>query len=343
VLSSAARPIGGFLPLELPCAPRPDGILARWTEGGSWQGFGNARSAIDHALTASRASRLWLPSFFCPHTAAALAERVRLAFYSLADGLYRPPESLARMLEPGDAVLVVCYFGSPPGEGWFTLCSAHPDVVWIEDRAQALWPGAEPIAQWVVYSPRKVVGVPDGGVLVRRGASLAISATRMRREADFATSSILRFEDPAEAENERWYCAHREIEASQRVCDDAMSRLSTSILAATALDPLVARRIENHAFLRDHLIDVLAPIDGSGAGAPWFYATRTRDSDALAARLQQQRLFVSRLWRQLPARADCREAERIAKELVLRPCDHRYGAADLGRLVDAVRRALGRP
>ena len=93
-------------------------------------------------------------------------------------------DALLQGVRTGDAVLVVSYFGNPIAPSWCTLSRQRPEIVWIEDRAQALWPNSNPMGSWVVYSPRKLIGVPDGGVLVRHGDPLEEPVTEMRRSTD---------------------------------------------------------------------------------------------------------------------------------------------------------------
>jgi hypothetical protein len=168
--STGERPIGGFIGLELPLVERADSVLALWTSGRSWwAGFANARSALAYLLRRTASRRLWLPAYYCPHTASSLAPTIPIQFYPVVDDLGAPPPMLDDALRTGDAVVFVCYFGTGPGAAWDDLRRDHPTLLWIEDRAQALWPSARPATQWVLYSPRKVLGVPDGGILLGEG------------------------------------------------------------------------------------------------------------------------------------------------------------------------------
>jgi hypothetical protein len=337
VSSTGERPVGGFIGLELPLAERSDGVLALWTAGRSWVGFANARSALAALLRRTGSQRLWLPTFYCPHTAAALDGVLPLQFYPVSDDLGAPPATLKGALRSGDAAVVVCYFGARPDAAWDEVREEHPAVLWIEDRAQALWIDSRPAHSWMLYSPRKVLGVPDGGILV--GDDQRVSGElrpEIRRDPGFLAPALLRFEDAREDENERWYRAFCEREDAEGISTTSMSRLTRKILSATPMAPLAEKRRANHLHLRRRLADRLPPFAFREGGAPWAYATRTRGAEAVARRLHAQRLFVSRLWRRLPSGAEDPRAQAIADELLLLPCDHRYGTADMDRLADAL-------
>ena len=126
-------------------------------------------------ITCRKRRTLWVPAYFCPPVERVLdAAGWRLRHYRLRDDL-TPTDEVQP--EAGDRVVLVDYFG---------VCAAavasgvrrfgHDRVV--VDASMALF-ASPPQGVPTAYSPRKFVGVPDGGFLVHapRGAAVALRAT----------------------------------------------------------------------------------------------------------------------------------------------------------------------
>lgn len=338
-------PLGGFLPLALPMPPVADSLLARWEgEGQARFRFANGRSAIAAILRAGAVRRLWLPAFFCPHNADALAAVTEIGFYPVDEELRADSEFIQDKAREGDAILTVCYYGRPIAPTLGALRAARRDLLWIEDRAQAMAPSGPPIGDWLVYSPRKLIGVPDGGIAVGMAGAKLPAPDAMRRSADWAAAALMRFEDRAEIENDRWHPLYRAGEDSQRIGNEPMSRLSETILAATSADAAVAARMRNYRQLNESLSAIALWSDIAPGTAPAFaplgFPVRSKSADAIWNALRAERIFAARLWSAVPKGVRCPPAEVLAGEVFLLPCDQRYGPDDMAQIVDAMKRAM---
>src|SRR5581483_4064910 len=159
-----------------------------------------------------------------------------VGFFAVDERLDPDPDALDRQLEPGDAVVVIDYFGRLPPVALRALAARRRDVQWIEDRAQRLDP-ADGWGDFLIYSPRKLVGVPDGGVVVARGPLPALPAPRARPATLQAPSGLLRLED--DAASETWFARFREEEAAHSAAPEAISRLTRLLLERLPLAPLL--------------------------------------------------------------------------------------------------------
>jgi dTDP-4-amino-4,6-dideoxygalactose transaminase len=339
------RPIGGFLPLgiaDLPAAAATP--WQRWTDGArSALGFRNARSALAWLLREKSIRRVWLPAYICPELAvAARGAGADPAFYSVGETLAPDVAGLDAAMRRGDAAIGVDYFGfSPPAE-FTALVEARDDVLWIEDRAQALDPGATPWGDWLLYSPRKLVGVPDGGILVSRHETLADPLRPRATDFDFLSPALMRLEDTEEADHCRWYAQYRAVEQANAVSLQPMSRLSFGLLCRMDAAAISAARRRNFACLSHAFSDLALPSLGAGTSAvPFGLAIRVGDAAALAGRLAEAGMFCARHWAALPCAPEAFAAEHgLARSLLTLPCDQRYGEAEMKRLIDAVAAAL---
>ena len=347
--------IGGFLPLD-PGPPLGTGgresVARRWFGAHRRHAFRNARSALALGACAAFAplGTLWLPAYACAALAeaAAAARRLghvaRVAAYALApEGPLSPDHGfLAARLAPGDAVLVIAHFGRPPAPALRRLAASRPDVTWIEDRAQALWPGPA----WgdaVLYSPRKLLGVPDGGYLVLppRGAARARPLPEQAAAPGPALpAALIRFEDAA-----RGFAAYRAAERAMTVAPGAPGRLGEALLHRQDLRAIAARRRANHAALLPLIPPAfrpgLGPTPAAPAWVPQGLPVLVPDAAALSARMAERGVFCPVMWPDAVDPGPCPRARAMAGRVLLLPLDQRHGPEAMARVAAVFRAAAG--
>lgn len=173
--------IPAFPPLTLPRAGDPrDASRAPALPDG--QLFVRGRHALRHGLAVLAAKRqlrrVWLPAYLV-HCVIEAVEAAGLSFcrYDVDEGL--EPRGLDELpLCAGDALLVVHYFGlAQPVERLLALCQARA-LLLVEDCAHVVRdPGAGVMlgsyGAISVFSPRKQLAVPGGGLLVSNDPACA--------------------------------------------------------------------------------------------------------------------------------------------------------------------------
>jgi hypothetical protein len=337
------RPTGGFLPFRADVfarSARP--VLTHWTHdnGATWL-LHNARSALHALWAAERPSRVWLPAYLCQEVATSVPAGIAVQFYPMTPSLSPRTDVIAAHAKSGEHVLAVNYFGRPPQADFIALTRSRPDIGWIEDRAHTLDAAESAWGDWLLYSPRKLFGVPDGGILVPWRKPLPPLTTSPCNDLSFVLPCLERFEDRDETENVRWYGAYRQTEAGMQPGTAAMTRLSLQALQAcdATVDGDMRRRnydalygtLHEFAFIEE------SPISFSPMGFP----LRTGSAQRLADRLASSRIFAARHWRELPSEAALFPDEhRLASELLTLPCDYRYDESDMRRMADAVLAAI---
>lgn len=335
--------IGGFFGLEPPTGPCPwRSVLDTWArDGAGWIGFHNARSAFAFLVRSLGPRTLWLPHYLCADMDQPAGVRVR----SYGDGGDAPIEE--GDLAVGDMVLATAFFGAPVIESIRRLAARRRDVIWVEDRAQALLvPEEESLADaWRLYSPRKLLGVADGGLLVGR-IDVLPSPDLAPPPREHLAAAPARAAARSPAELQAAYARYREIERDHRVADLAMSDRSREILSGTGIERLAERRRANFAILHQRLADVAAPVVARlrRSPAPFGYPVLIeRDRDGVAARLASDGFFCAVHWRDLVrGAADSPAALALASRMLTLPVDHRYGANEMDALADRLLRELAR-
>jgi dTDP-4-amino-4,6-dideoxygalactose transaminase len=108
---------------------------------------------------------LWLPSYLCGSLKQAVDKEFPIQFYPIGENLIVKDFNWVRDISSKDLVVFIDYFGFN-----LNLAAIHAvkeKKAWIlQDAAQALLSTFDrSLADFVLYSPRKTIGVPDGGIL----------------------------------------------------------------------------------------------------------------------------------------------------------------------------------
>jgi hypothetical protein len=334
-------PVGGFFELGLLDIPTlPDSIWNAWTADGlsvitAW----TARAALGQLIIQKHPRRIWLPGYLCREL-ASVALKEAVCFYHLDEMLSPDIRFLRQNVKAGDLVVAIDYFGWLPNRDFVNFASSTDDVIWVEDRAHCLWTEQPPWAPWVLYSPRKLVGVCDGGILISRHDARVESLTRSEgSHICLALPELTRFEDIDANNNQSWYTTFRLREAQFSAEPLRLSRLTAALLQRIPIKPLVEARQRNYNFLAQQLATYRAWEQQTEGFAPFGLAIRVKDAGALVAALADEHLFCARHWADLPTDPAVFPREHaVARSLVTLPCDHRYNATHLTRLVEAIRR-----
>lgn len=339
--AAAARrgPIGGFFGLERPGpgAPATD-LLTHW-QASAAPAWVNATSALAALVAALRPQRVWLPGYLCTELVAAVPPPAR-RFFALRDDLEPDIAALEGRLAPGDLLLAVNMFGRAPGADWRGFVAAHPGVSFVEDCAQALDTGAPAWGDWRLYSPRKLVGVPEGGILVAVSGRARAMAPQVHPDMGLraddgpgcrARLAPLLARQAAPHDNAAWPGLHRAAEASHRIGPAPISGFARDLLTRLDPAPMSAARKRNYAHLSrllgDHALRPEAAPEFAASGFAVQVPAARRA--AVLAQLHGAGIFAAVHWRAIPAPAAFGADHARAAGLISLPCDHRYGPGEM--------------
>ncbi len=318
--------------------PRPDSVWEAWTGGfANVSAYRTARGALQALLDDRKVGRVWLPAYVCDALARGAAGR-EIAWYPVGRRLDIEAGRLLASVRPGDAVVVVDYFGRSPTGPLREFAAARPDVLWIEDRAQALEPDQPRFGEVLLFSPRKLFGVADGGLLV---SDRPLPAPAPGAEpAQLWAANDGRASDPDGADPDSWFPAFRRREAEFTVDAAPMSGRTEAVLRALAWGDEAEARRANWRVLAQRLPEYALWPDLAPAFAPLAFPVTVEDAGAAAVALAQRRIWCARHWPELPSpRADFSEAHELAAHCLSLPLDSRYGAEDMERVAVSLREA----
>jgi hypothetical protein len=316
--------IGGYFELETPFRGQlyPSAL-----------GYNSARYAFEALLAQGAVRRVHLPWYTCSTLVeAARRSGVDIQRYCLDKHLQ--PVDLPE-LEADERLLYVNYFGYKAPFIEQVLLPRFAGRL-IADHAQALF--SRPLTGVpTLYSPRKFLGVPDGGWLLNAPSGLQpLPATPSKTR--FA-ALLGRLEDGPEG----WYASHVEVE--QGIRDEGlggMSVLTARWLGSIDYAAMAKRRAANlvqvhEAFGRCNGFEV--PVQPGLA--PMCYPLlleRAEQADRLRSELARQRIYLATYWKDvLEAGGGCEVARTWAQCMLPLPIDQRYGPEHMERLIEAVK------
>ncbi len=327
------RVIGGVFALEARAStPSPPDLLA----GGPLM-LCSGRAALAAVLATLAPRRVWLPAFVCESVVDVVVPSA-LRFYGVGASLTEL--DVADVL-PGDAVLVVDYFGWPAPAGLVGQLRGAGAIV-IEDACHALLTsGVGAAADWWIASPRKFLGVPDGGLLGPPSPSVDADAGgppgAWWLEALNACVGRRAFEHGAP--DRSWFEAYGRAEAAVPVAPHAMSELTRLVLSEGIDAPAIAAaRRRNYACLHQLIGDLglMGPLaDGV---VPLGFPICHDERDRLRSALFEEQVFPPVHWPVPDAVPQRFVAERrLAASVMTVPCDQRYDESDMRRVAELIR------
>jgi len=343
-LSDEPRIIGSMFGLQEPCvverchAPFLDGrtiLLA------------NARSGLSFIVDQLKPARVWMPSYLCGVMTATLGLRVaEVRFFGVSRHLAMSSLDWTGEVGTGDVVVFIDYFGFPADST--AVARVRKKGAWVvEDAAQALLlESAGTFGDFVLYSPRKWLGVPDGGILrINCAAELPGADLEPPPSSwwlDSLRASILRREFDLNGGEREWFELFRKCDAGGPTRPYSMSRLSCLLLQHCFDYQAIAQsRIENYLFLSGELGD-LAVFPGLVAGVvPLAFPIVVGERDRVRQALFERDIYPPVHW---PIEGvvpkEFAESHQLAAEIMSLPCDQRYDKADMKRIIAVVREFL---
>ncbi len=333
--AAAGRAYGGFFPLEIPRAEGARaGSMAHLAEG---RRFYDARSAIAELLRSNGIVEVIMPGYICP----AVYRSIEMSgstwrTYKLSADLRPDYDQLGVLAKRGGLLIVCNYFGvfEPDLEALEELIDITGCKVML-DCAQALYYRC-PDRFAAVYSPRKFMGIPDGGIMVTgRGSRLREPALPLLKvdEAifgDHAACLARRGEYPHGEAQDLW----RRLEKDMPTGPLRMSDLASLLFDSFDFDSAAAARCLNYDTLREAFADT----PPRGSSAPLCFPLRVEPERfaALRRELADRGVSTALYWPDLPEAADDH-----GKDFLALPVDSRCGPEDMKQIARIVSAVIG--
>jgi hypothetical protein len=327
------KTIGGFPPLEVPPLRDLEGTPASHLAGATR--FGSGRSAMLALLGANGVREVLLPSWTCPVVPATLSEAgISWVEFGLRPDLQPDWDHLFARASGDSAVMLNSYFGvMMPDMDRIDRLRRETGSRIILDHAQSLYAPCPPGCA-AFYSPRKFLGIPDGGFLLAGEESgFAPPAHPVERIGEELFSERLRcLGMRREYGSTEAYEMFTRLEKAVSSGPEAMSSLSFDIFRSLDHESLASTRRANYSALAAGLG---LPELAGGRVVPLCLPLAVTGPAEPARRLLIQRgVFVPRYWPGIDADKD------MGCNILALPVDQRCTAGDMSRLSSEVAQVL---
>lgn len=325
--SETAIPTGGYFEWEFP--PQKEFTLHK-----NAVMLNSARHALEYILRGiGNVSRLYIPYYTCDAVLLPLKRlSILYSFYSINERLEIEEDI---QLQASEYLLYTNYFGIK--DKYVQQVTNQYGEKVIIDNAQALY--CPSFASHQIYSPRKFMGIPDGGIAVTTVPDYS-HELHVGLAYDRCTHLLKRTELlPSEGYQDYKNVSYEIMESPL----SRMSEISRRILTTVDLDCIKERRRKNFQQLHkalastNKLVDLLynCIVDSE---CPMVYPYWTSDTE-LKSHLIKEQVFVATYWPNVLewARADMIE-NVFANDLLAIPIDQRYGEKDMNRIIGLIKK-----
>ena len=298
----------------------------------------NARGAFRLLVAELQPRQVWLPTFLCPTMVDAVAP-CKPRLYPVNAELRATELDWLDEVLAGDLVVVVDYFGFVLHED-LAQAARRVGAVVVEDASHALLSeDAGKIGDYVLWSPRKFAGLPDGGVLQAVTGPLPEARLSQANPEWWALAhdACLRRRVFEQGGQRDWLSVHQQAERGHPANPVAMSELSKTLACGLDWPAIANRRMENYRVLAQRLVAFdLMPLAGKGT-VPIGFTLRLSNRDHVRAALFAQDIYPSLLW---PTRGwipdQYSASHNLSASIMTLHCDQRYDHTDMDRMADCI-------
>ena len=314
---TGVRAIGGYFEIEPTGTgrgfPVPDGYFVN-----------SGRNAFELILASiAQVSKVYVPYYTCPVVYEPLKKLgIPYSFYSVDSNLEIDSEII---LNEDEYLLYTNYLGIK--DNYVRQLAKKYGRSLIIDCSQALY-APQILGTKAFYSPRKFVGVPDGGIAIC-DSRINLDAYEQDDSSDRMEHLFLRRDFGPEA----GYSKFKENDAKlvgQPI--KRMSRQTANLLNEIDFVQIIERRIRNFNYLHSKLghlnqLDIPAP---ESFACPLVYPLLVSNGEVLRQKLIDNKIFVAKYWPDIPSDPDriCKGADLVNNLLAI-PLDQRYGITEM--------------
>ena len=305
--------IGGYFQLDL---PTPSGFCNK-----NYYAVNSCRNAISLLTKVKGYTKIFLPYYCCRSVIDTLIKNnIAIEHYHIDENL----EIVGPIKQQEKhAMLYINYFGIKD-KYIDTINKKYKNL--IIDNAQSFF--SNPIADVdSVYSPRKFLGVPDGGFLHTK-TSINLEEYSQDYSYDRCSHLLKRIELDGQGGYDDF--VKNEINIS-KLDIMKMSKLTKYLLSGIDYQVITRKRKENFNFIDKRLKKSnMIKIDLMPQAACLIYPYLVPNGDEIKQKLIENKIYVATYWKEVIEKTDADSFENfLTKHLVAIPIDQRYSQAEL--------------
>jgi hypothetical protein len=304
------------------------------------------RCGIKLLVDGLKPAQVWMPSYLCCSMLDPVDPgRSEVKFFEIGYDLQTTSLEWLDQVQPGSLVILIDYFGFPCDKQVAREARARGAYV-LDDASQALLSGhVGSQADYVLYSPRKTVGVPDGGILRSLGASSLPAVELMPPPRDLwlqgLKACVGRREFDRFGGDRSWFELFRQVEVGYPVGPYRMSELSEMLLEVGVDYAQVAEvRRANYTYLAESLGDYALFKRLDAHTVPLGFPIRVPNRDKVRQFLFDHAIYPPIHWELDRVPQEFAESHRLSADIMTIPCDQRLEPEDIMRTADLLHSVL---
>lgn len=286
------------------------------------------RNCVSYLIKARNIRKLLLPDYLCD-SVSELCEKLDVDYrkYHVSDS-FEPDWSFRVRKE--EYLYIVDYYGQLTDECIAKALEISEGRL-IVDEVQALF--RQPVEGVdTLYSPRKFLGVSDGGYLYTNAPWI------YGLEKDLSCDSMHFLLGRHEKGASLFYSEYQKN--NDRFADEplrSMSRLTKAVIRSIDLERVRARRLLNYKYLAMFLDDT-NKLKLKEPEGPFAYPYYIDNGSEVRRSLISKKIYVPTLWPNVLTDEDAGPIARsLSNDLLPLPVDQRYGYREMNIIVDAMR------
>jgi dTDP-4-amino-4,6-dideoxygalactose transaminase len=303
----------------------------------------NARSCIYILVQHLSPSQIWIPSFLCNAIVESVSlSNVKTRYFEVNNHLEITSLEWLENVRDGDLVIVIDYFGFPQETSF--LMRLKSTGAWILEDACQTFPTEDigVYSDFVLFSPRKLVGVPDGGILNFKG-SVDLTYYDLQPPPPnwwlkVFKAALLRREFDIYGGDRYWFTLFQDSEADSPIGEYEMSELSKNLLIHNFdYDDIANTRLNNYLTINNHLSEIaLFPNINYGV-IPLGYPIILPNRDKVREILFSHNIYPPIHWSiEGVVPKLFHQSHQLSSRIMTLPCDHRYNSRDMERMVKII-------
>ncbi len=323
------KPIGGFFEIEVvesDLCIESDSVLKHWVSCDAHGLFSTARSVILALKEELNTVNVWIPEIYCD-----VFEGINhVKIYRLLKNSFDPDiQFLSENVKQNDIVVVVDYFGTEVSEVFKEYAKQETYVNWVQDSSHNLRPLRD-WADFTLFSPRKLLGVADGGVLVQNNIKReVINFSNWNVDSTYSQQIIAPFLRLVTPQYSNLYNLYRTEESKLDYKLRTMSEFTQWQLHHTSMHDKISKRRENFNTLREEFDELLpSGLCFNPETIPFGYPIYIQNRDEIQKKLSEVFIFAPIHWKSLINSKSHRQVEHEKMTLTI-PCDHRYSTEEM--------------
>lgn len=303
----------------------------------------NGRSAIFSIINTLKPEKVWLPDYLCETILDAVNKtKTKINFYNINYNLKIDNLDWIKKLNNNDLVILIEYFGFPVEPDIIKKIKTKKAGILLDAAQSLLSKNTRAASDFIVYSPRKLVGVPAGAVIQTNNKKF-ISNIYLQYVCEENLFFIYKaYQKRTAFDNDfrtEWYNDYKLSVQNQIIGNYRIDDFSLSVLKfGINYKNIAEKRRENYKFLLSELSDIAIYKTLPDNVVPLGFPILSDKRGEIIEMLYKNSIFAPVHW---PVTDNNRPYNKMLKknEITL-ICDQRYNSEDLMQMVKLIKSKL---